>query len=475
MGHAKKTANMNEFREQMLKDRENNDIELFEKIKNNPKPDILDLWALSEERFIEWRKLNDFPVLLAHFDKTLLLFKEWKADNKLTNEIIISTGTITPFLERKKLAKKDKKLYLTRQTWDDNERTIVAYEKLEGDKKHFDTTFHYQCIQIFTPYLDWLKARGKNQEILYINSRHAPNHEMERVFIHADVYANKSDFELLKMGGIQIPVNGFGMLYRGKRLEFVNLCGLKFSGDIVFGELGNLSCSYCACDNWVATDFSMPLVSLEHCTVTNFTLLNSKLQQWKFYDCNVSGDFFNTKLYSNRIFGGNFNPIMQDCTLGQTHIEDDPNIEDNNYQGYKAFKIIYQQQGDDDVAKLYFIKENEFLRKRLKGFNYLTKTLSYYYWEYGRRPHRIIYYSLATIVIFGLIFWLNKNLINSTAIDIKDFHFGHGLYFSTISFTTMGFSDLVPIGWARLLVSIEGFLGLLNMGFLIGGYANNKY
>jgi hypothetical protein len=79
---------MNEFREQMLKEREEKDLELFEKIKNNPKPDILDLWALSEEKFIEWRKLNDFPVLLAHFDKTLLLFKEWKADNKLTNEKI---------------------------------------------------------------------------------------------------------------------------------------------------------------------------------------------------------------------------------------------------------------------------------------------------------------------------------------------------------------------------------------------------
>ena len=466
---------MNEFREQMLKERDEKDLELFEKIKNNPKPDINDLWALSEEKFIEWRKINDFPVLLAHFDKTLLLFKEWKADNKLTNEIIINTGTITPFLEKKKFAKSDKKLYLTKQTWDDNETTVVSYEMLEGEKIQFDITFSFQNLQTFTSYLDWLKARGKSQDIFYINSRHAPNHEMERVFIHANIYAPKSDFELLKMGGIPIPVNAFGILYRGKKMEFVNLCGLKFTGDISFGELGNLSCSYCACDNWIAKDFNMPMVTLEHCTVTNFTLLNSKLQQWSFYNCNVSGDFFNVKLYNNQIYGGNFNPIMQNCTLGQTHIKEDKNITDNNHQGYKAFKIIYQQQGDDDLAKYYFIKENEFVRQKLKGFNYFTKSLSFYYWEYGRKPHRIIYYSLAIIVFFGLIFWLNNNLITSTATDIKEFHFGHGLYFSTTSFTTMGFSDLIPNGWARLLVSIEGFLGLLNMGFLIAGYANNKY
>ena len=104
---------MNDFRKQMLKEREENDLELFEKIKNNPNPDVHDLWHLSEDRFIEWRKLNDFPILLNHFDKTLLLFKEWKAENKLTNEIIIENGRITPFLEHKKLSKKAKPLYLT--------------------------------------------------------------------------------------------------------------------------------------------------------------------------------------------------------------------------------------------------------------------------------------------------------------------------------------------------------------------------
>ncbi len=465
---------MNDFREHMLQERDRNDLELFEKIKNNPKPDILDLWALSEERFIEWRRLNDFPVLLAHFDKTLLLFKEWKADNKLTNEIIIQAGEITPFLERKKLSK-NRKLYLTKQTWDDKERLFVCYEKLEGEQKQFGTTYNLEHLQTFNSYLDWLHERGKKQEILYINSRHAPNHDMERVFIHADVYASKSDFELLKMGGIDIPVNGFRLLYRGKKLEFVNLCGLKLTGNINFRELGNLSCSYCACDNWVATDFSMPLVTFEHCSITNFTLINSKLQQWRFYDCNISGDFFNTKLYMTEIYGGNFNPIMQSCTLGQTQIKSDSSISDNNLQGYKSFKTIYQNQGDDDLAKYYFIKENKFIRRHLKGWNFLTKSLSYYYWEYGRKPHRIIYYSIATILIFGIVFWLHSNSISSTASDIKEFNLWHGLYFSTISFTTMGFSDLIPIGWSRLLVSIEGFLGLLNMGFLIAGFANNKY
>lgn len=465
---------MNEFREQWLNEREKEDLELFEKIKDNPKPDIEDLWSLSEEKFIEWRKLHDFPRLLKHFDETLLLFKEWKADNNLTDDIIISTGEISPFLENKKLSTKDKSLYLTKQKQDDNIRLYIAYEKTEGEKKRFGTIFKYELLQTFTPYLDWLKLRGKYQEILFINLRTAPGHHSERVWIHADVYANKKEFELLKMGGRSVPVNALGILRRGKRIEFTNLCGLTFEGDISFGEEGNLSCIYCACDNWQAEEFSMPMVTLEHCSVNNFIINNSTLQNWTFYDCIVSGDFSFVKLYTVNIYGGSFDPVLQDCTLSETHVLKDSNILDGNYSCYKTFKKIYQRQGDDDIANFYFIRENEYVRKNLKGWEYITKSLSYYYWEYGSKPHRIIYFSMATILLFGIIFWLNSDLISANAGD-QDFGFADGLYFSIVTYTTLGYGDFSPLSWLKLLSSFEALSGLVNMGFLIAGYSNNKY
>lgn len=465
---------MNDFREKWLRERENADVELFEKIKNNSHPDVYDLWALSEARFIEWRKRHDFPKLLAHFDKTLVMFEDWKADNKLTNAVIIATGEITPFLEHKKLAMKDKTLYLTKQLSDNAERTFVAYKKMDGADRYFPDKFTYQFLNAFTPYLDWLKKKKKHQQILYINSRRAPKHEMERVWIHADVYAQETDFELLKMGGIQLPVNGFGILYRGKKLEFANLCGLKLNGSVNFGEEGNLSCSYCACDNWHAEDFNMPLLELEHCSVTNFSLKNSEIRQWRFYDCNVSGDFINSKLYSVQIYGGIFDPLMLDCNLSQVDFPDDPNLADGNLNAYRTFKRIYQGQGEDDIAKSFFIRENEYIRKGLKGWAYFTKSLSYYYWEYGSKPHRIIYFSIFIILSFGVIYWLEKDLISANT-AYKNFSLGDSLYFSTITFTTLGYGDFSPTGWLKVLSAIQAFSGVVNMGFLIAGYSNNKY
>lgn len=465
---------MNPLREKMLKDQEATDLALFEKIKNNSKPNILELWSLSPERFVEWRKLNDFPVLLNHFDKTLTLFKDWKVANKLTNEIILETGEITPFIENKKLSK-DKTLYLTKHTLKGKSRTCVSYGKLEGEKTDLGRTFKFEFLQSFTSYLDWLKTKGKTQQILYINSRHAPQSPYERVFIHADVYAQKSNFELLKMGGIDIPVDGVGRLFRGKKLEFVNLCGLRLQGDINFGELGNLSCSYCACDNWEGSDFSMPTLSFEHCSIQNLKLKNSTILQWTFYNSSISGDFTNVKLANVRIIGGNFQPVMQDCALFEIDVKTDSAVPDNNYYAYKTFKKIYANQGEDDKAKYYYIKENEHLRQRLKGWKFLTKSLSYYYWEYGRKPHRIIYYSLAIIFVFGFLYSFNKDYIALNSASIKDFTLWDGFYFSTTTYTTLGYGDLSPLSGLRILTSIEAFLGVINMGFLIAGYSNNKY
>ena len=286
---------MNEFRKRFLREKQEEIEKVFEKIKDNPKPDVLDLWFLSEEYFVKWRQKHDFPLLLKHFDNNLLFFKEWKDDNKLTDELIINNGRLTPFFEHKKLSRK-KKLFLVEQVHSGKRKTFVAYKKLEGEIKHPDGTYQYSVLLEFYSYMDWLRDRQKTEKVLKINLRHSPNSDIERVFIHAEPIEQKSKFELLKMGGIELPVNGFGILMRGKFLEFVNLCGLKLFGRISFGEEGNLECSYSACDNMEARDLDIALLDFQHCSVTNFKVVDSKLQSWKFYDCVVNGDFQNVLL-----------------------------------------------------------------------------------------------------------------------------------------------------------------------------------
>ena len=82
---------------------------------------------------------------------------------------------------------------------------------------------------------------------------------------------------------------------------------------------------------------------------------------------------------------------------------------------------------------------------------------------------------IGIIILFGIVYWLNKDLIVLNSKIIKNFNLLDSFYFSTTTFTTLGYGDLSPLSGLRILSSIEAFLGLLNMGFLIAGYSNNKY
>ncbi|MCH8535317.1 MAG: potassium channel family protein [Flavobacteriaceae bacterium] len=452
-------------RERFLENIEKEDSELFNKVKSDPNPDIIDLWKLSEKRFIEWRKIHDFPELLNHFEKSLLLFNEWKEYYGITNEVIINNGKISPFLKNE-FDHKINILYLIEYSNDDETGTFILNNKIDEERELLGKKTIYKTIIEFIPYLGWLEERNKTENILKINKRQAFKSDHERVWIH-------SDFELLKMGGIHPPVNGFGILYRGKYLEFVNLCGLKLSGEIYFGEMGNLECSFSACDNWSATDLEMALLTLKNCTMDNFFLNNSRIQSWLFEDCVVNGKFNNVQLSMIRIIGGNFSPIFQGCFLEKTDIFYP--TKGNNLYALQAFKKIYSEQGDEAKAAKYFIMENDFIKNASTIPTYISKSVSKYYWGYGEQPYRIIFISIFIIIIFSVIYFCNSNYIMVNVGIDKSLTIWDSLYFSTTTFTTLGFGDLSPAGNLRILTSIQAFLGLLNMGFLIAGYANKKY
>ncbi len=90
---------------------------------------------------------------------------------------------------------------------------------------------------------------------------------------------------------------------------------------------------------------------------------------------------------------------------------------------------------------------------------------------YGTRPVRIFYTMLATVGIFALIYHVIlayggtiKNLSCGGIFDWKAL--SCSLYFSAITFLTIGYGDLSPAHWSiRTLASIEGLIGLLLISY----------
>ena len=54
---------------------------------------------------------------------------------------------------------------------------------------------------------------------------------------------------------------------------------------------------------------------------------------------------------------------------------------------------------------------------------------------------------------------------------------GNMIYFSAMTVFTVGFGDIVPVGWSKVFVVIQSFIGyLLPAAFLVSGFnsANGK-
>lgn len=81
-------------------------------------------------------------------------------------------------------------------------------------------------------------------------------------------------------------------------------------------------------------------------------------------------------------------------------------------------------------------------------------------WGYGEKPWRLATAMVAAIVAFGTLqYWLQ-------GVPGRDW-FDH-VYFSGVTFLTIGYGDLAPVGvLPRLLALIEGAAGILFIGMLV--------
>lgn len=81
-------------------------------------------------------------------------------------------------------------------------------------------------------------------------------------------------------------------------------------------------------------------------------------------------------------------------------------------------------------------------------------------WGYAEKPGRLIWAMIFNIILFGTVQYLIGGLPGRT--------WWEDLYFSGITFMTVGYGDMVPVGGvARLISVLEGGAGVATTGLLI--------
>jgi hypothetical protein len=98
----------------------------------------------------------------------------------------------------------------------------------------------------------------------------------------------------------------------------------------------------------------------------------------------------------------------------------------------------------------------------------------------GLSLERLIVLWLGMIVVFGLIYWIagvgmGMGLqAGSKAVKADGEGFVTAIYFSFVTALSIGYGDVVPLGWFRLAAIIEGAAGLLIFGCVISKLVSRR-
>lgn len=107
--------------------------------------------------------------------------------------------------------------------------------------------------------------------------------------------------------------------------------------------------------------------------------------------------------------------------------------------------------------------------------NFLTKSIVFLTGGFIR-PLYFILYSFITFIAFSLLYStkiFQFNLANITT-PSNGLNFCKSMYFSGITFTTIGYGDITPLGGAKALVVLEGGIGVLLTSAFLASLIN-KY
>ncbi|MDF1701089.1 MAG: ion channel [Planctomycetota bacterium] len=131
---------------------------------------------------------------------------------------------------------------------------------------------------------------------------------------------------------------------------------------------------------------------------------------------------------------------------------------------YRNLKETYKNQGEHETSGLYYEREMDMRRQRSHGFDRFWLSALWLSCGYGERPRRAIMTSIVVVLGYALAFM---------ALDLRGpdgpigGRFMECAYFSTVTFTTLGYGDIIPLGAARYIAATEAFLGAWMMALFV--------
>ncbi len=215
-------------------------------------------------------------------------------------------------------------------------------------------------------------------------------------------------------------------------------------------------------------------IYVRHCNFDNVTFRDCNLFYSRFMDCEFHiFKIIKCNMSSMDFLGNSYASIsFLNCELDENtkfHLSEDESNKnfERMYLLYNQVYKLFRLNGLNENASEYFYESREFERKSSTGFKKIGLLFLKLLWGYGERPWNVVGSCIVTITFYSFLYLICGINISGTTIYADRFNdhlfinFLKCLYFSTITFTTVGYGDISPSGGASMFLSAtEALLGV---------------
>jgi hypothetical protein len=210
--------------------------------------------------------------------------------------------------------------------------------------------------------------------------------------------------------------------------------------------------------------------NFENASLMKARLYDADLHCSKLHNCNLLDVKLRGARLDNLSLG---NHVYQETVAAEAEragdIEKAIDFYEQSEETYRVFRKAAAEDGLTNLVGEFAYKELTMKRKQMPKWS-IERVGSKFvdvFCGYGEKPFNVILFSLMLIFVCAVFYFLlgvnsadgivRFSAENDLYTNIRSF--GATIYFSVVTFTTLGYGDITPYGFARVIATLEAFIG----------------
>jgi hypothetical protein len=219
-------------------------------------------------------------------------------------------------------------------------------------------------------------------------------------------------------------------------------------------------------------------INLNNASIMKADLREANLNCANLENTNMLGVKWAGSKFENIKFGKKIKQeIAAKSASTQNNINESVDLLEQAEEIYRDLRKHSEREGIFSLAGYFIQKELTMRRLQLPRFSIkriLSKIVDIFC-GYGEAPLRIIGLSVAIILLCAIIYSFTGLSYNGTVLSISSTQTAHenisfllsSLYYSVVTFTTLGYGDFTPVGISRAIAAIEAFTGSFTIALFV--------